>query len=293
MSSRAKLSLGLPLVDQRCSAAVRMDQEEADAGPPVLSPRSKKRKAVKESKAEARSRDPVAYKALRAEQERNRVRNNKDKVAAKAAFAAEANVVPMPMPPPHAAATANAPLSTIEWSDTAMCEPIHLVPPPSGDATIHLALPYGLTPLPPSPIPPPILPPFTPPFTPFAPLALAPRAPPPAPPKKDGRTFEQKKIKELEGKVKDLEAAVRTRDHELDGFADSLYAAVKAATEVRDAPPPTDLATMLSIPLCVRTSLHKPEDINCQCACCFHLSFFARPLAQRAAYLERKRAEDV
>ena len=156
-----------------------------------------------------------------------------------------------------------------------MCEPIHLVPPPSGDATIHLALPYGLTPPPPSPIPPPILPPFTPPFTPFAPLALAPRAPPPAPPKKDGRTFEQKKIKELEGKVKDLEAAVRTRDHELDGFADSLYAAVKAATEVRDAPPPTDLATMLSIPLCVRTSLHKPEDINCQCACAafiFHSS---------------------
>jgi hypothetical protein len=151
-----------------------MDQDE-EAAPRELTPRSRKRKAVREAKAAAKRRDPVAFRALRAEQERNRLQNKKSREAAKAAFEAEGHVVSGTTPPSSSAAAAvNAPLSLISCSASgiATCP----LPPPTGDATIHHTLPYGLTPPPPSPIPPPILPPSTLPFLPLAPPA------PPAPP---------------------------------------------------------------------------------------------------------------
>ena len=270
----------------------RMEQEQVIAAPAVLSPRSRSRKATKEWKENQRSRNPAAYKAKRAEQERNRLRKQKERVAAKAAFAAEEYVPSGPMPPPSAAAVTRMPAYSIARSGNAAVELTSLVPPPLGDATTHYALPYGLVPPPPSPIPPPLLSPSVKPFTPLAPPTLAPPARPPAPPvTSDGRTFEQRKIKELEAKITDLTAAVQTRDDELKGFADSLYRAVEIAMEVRDAPrSPSDL---LVLPPCVRVYPHQPEDAQCRCAFCFALSFLALPLAQRAAYIERARAENA
>ena len=273
-----------------------MEQEEASASPAALSPRTKARKATRKWKDDYKERDLVGYRAMRAEQEKNRVHKKMEREAAKAAFEAEGCVVPMSLPFSNAAATANMPISTIAWTGSATCEP-RTVPPQTGDATTPLALPFGLTPPPPSPFPPPLLPPFSPPFLPCAPLSLAPPAPAPPLPMKDGCAFEKKKIKELEGKVKDLEAAVRTRDRELDGFAESLHAAVQAAMKVRDNKwdkPKTARSTYdTSIPFCVNMIEHKPDDSQCLCACCFALSFFALPLAQRAVYLKRKRAEDA
>ena len=87
-----------------------MEQEQVIAAPAVLSPRSRSRKATKEWKENQRSRNPAAYKAKRAEQERNRLRKQKERVAAKAAFAAEEYVPSGPMPPPSALWGATSPL---------------------------------------------------------------------------------------------------------------------------------------------------------------------------------------
>lgn len=278
---------------QRASAAEHMDQEEAGAEPPVLSPRSKRRKATKDWKDAFKERDPVGYRAKRAEQERNRLQKKNEREAAKAAFEAENYVASRPMPPPIAAATTTTPLSTIVCSGNAAVELTSPVPLPLGGAAMHYALPYGLTPPPPSPILPPLVPPSIQPFTPFEPPTLAPPARPPAPPVGDARTFEQKKIKALEGKIKELEAAVQTRDNELDGFVESLHAAVQATMKVRDTPRTARSNYDHSIPFCVNMIAHKLDDSKCLCPCCFALSSFALPLAQRAAYLKRKRAEDV
>ena len=258
------------------------------AAPAALSPRSKRRRATKQWKAEARSRDLVGYKAKRAEQERNRQRKKKEQQAAMAAFEAEAQVVSgtisaVPgLPPPP------------------LAPPPPLLPPPQYPAPMCLPLPYGKVPppTPPPPIPvsiPPISPPtpLVPSPTPPVPLTIAPPAQPPAPPVSDGRTFEQRKIKELKGQVKDLKAAVQTRDNELKGFADSLYTAVKGAMKARDKPHSVSDLSDLSIPPSVMIYPHKPEDNECRCAFCFALSFMALPLAQRAAYIERARSENV
>ena len=46
-----------------------MEAENEVAAPQVLSPRSKKRKATKDAKEAAKLKDPVAYRAKRAEQD--------------------------------------------------------------------------------------------------------------------------------------------------------------------------------------------------------------------------------
>ena len=261
--------------------------------PAELTPRSRKRKAVKEAKAKAKLKDPVAFRAKRAEQERNRLQNKEAREAAAADAARSVCIAPLT---PSAAAFAPAPpLSTIGsggiFAASGLAGP---TPPPLGDATFHLSLPYGLCPPPPSPIPPPILPPATLPSAPLAPLA--PSNPPSQPPttalqiKIDRRTFEQKKIKGLQLKIDQLEAAVATRDQELKAFADSLQSAVKNAMQSRDAMPDR---SDLSVPLSLRLFPHDPENRQCTCACCLGLSFLALPLAQRAAYLERMRADEA
>ena len=268
----------------------RMEQEQVIAAPAVLSPRSRSRKATKEWKENQRSRNPAAYKAKRAEQERNRLRKQKEREAAKAAFAAEEYVPSVTIPPHHAAAAAHTPLSSVACSgNLAVCGRTFPMPPPSSGAAVQHFLPYGLTPPPRSPIPPPLLSPASQPFTPLAPLTLAPPAPPappPAPSARDGRTFEQKKIKELEAKIQSLEDAVRTRDAELEGYADTLFETVRAATEQRD--------NLASASIAIRGYMyafpHKPEG-PCDCVFCVALSFLAPALKQRAACTARMRAE--
>jgi hypothetical protein len=266
----------------------RMELSEESAAPSELTPRSRKRAAVKAAKAEAKRRDPVAFKALRAEQERNRIRNKKLREAANAATAlTTADGATMPSLPPRAITAASTPLSAFACS-TNVARLTGPAPPPFGDATFHLNLPYGLSPPPPSPIPPPSLPPMPPPpvgpLTPFNNL----QQPDVRCMIKDGRTFEQKRIKELELRVRQLEDAVSTRDAELQGYADSVYDTVKAATEMRDA----DDHTLAGTAICgyMMAFPHKPEG-PCDCVYCIGLSFLAPMLKHRAGCMARMRAE--
>ena len=279
--------------DHRSESSWRMEPSEQSVTPPELTPRSGKRAAVKAAKAEAKFRDPVAFKALRAQQERNRVRNKKLRDAAIAAAAsATASGAVASITGQGFISSASSPLPAIPASAIAAACTADWAAPLLGDATMHRALPYGLCPPPPSPVPPPYLPAMPPPFPPPV-AALAPfqnngqadgvaRI-------KDGRTFEQKRIKELELKVQSLEEAVSTRDAELKGYADSLRDTVAVATEMRDA---DDLAHagsairgyMIAVP-------HKPEG-SCDCVFCIALSFLAPPLKHRATCMARMRAEN-
>jgi hypothetical protein len=259
-----------------------MEAENEVAAPQVLSPRSKKRKATKDAKEAAKLKDPVAYRAKRAEQERNRLHNKEAREAARADAARAICYVPS-TPGAAAAATASR-LSLTSYGATGANRLPLQTPTVIGDATFHLSLPYGLSPPPPSPIPPPILPPSVP-----STIALSaqPPAPKPTPLIRDGRTFEQKRIKELELQVQNLEDAVRTRDAELKGYADVLHSTVRDATEMRDSDH-MDAGSavrgyMLAVP-------HKPDG-PCDCVFCIGLSFLAPSLKHRAACMARMRDE--
>ena len=144
-----------------------MEPAEAACGLTILSPASKARLAKRESKANAKLRNPDEFKRKRAEQERNRLLNKKVREETAARLAAMTDTMDQTPMPPAAAAAGEPRVQTVQpnsdnTSHTSTADPPHPPHPPLlGDAEPHLHLPYGLTPPPPLPPLPPLPPPPT------------------------------------------------------------------------------------------------------------------------------------